>query len=458
MAGNAPRSIIYTRVTVSVSLERYACRQETSTVPDDHTNTAQSALQRKLWIMLLALLSGFALSQAFRTVTAILAQGLQQDFGISASSLGAFAGLFGLSFGIAQLLMGIGMDLYGLRRTVLCAFPFATLGAAVSAAAPSYGWLMLGQLMIGVGCSPAFLACTIFIARHFPADRFAFFSGISMGFGGLGLLFTGTPLAWIVEVGGWRSGFWLLCALCAVSWCLIFIKVHEPALPGAATASGHAPASASAHKETWGQAFMRMAELLTLPYTWGMLVLGMSCYASFLSLRGLWVGPLLMDRYDFSLVSSGNVALVMSLISLFTPAFFGRIDPGTLERRHWLANLSLCMAALFVILAIWHNATANVLTVVAMAMLSGYGLLQYADVRASYPNHMTGRALSLYTMSMFLGVALMQWFTGVVAAWANHHGWEIYNAVALTIAIWLTVASTAYRMLPASPLLQTSKV
>lgn len=171
------------------------------------TTSHRSVLQRQLWIMLLALLSGFALSQAFRTITAILAQGLQQDFGISASSLGAFAGLFGLSFGIAQLLMGIGMDLYGLRRTVLCAFPFATLGAMVSAAAPSYGWLMLGQLMIGVGCSPAFLACTIFIARHFPAERFAFFSGLSMGVGGLGLLFTGSPLAWVVEAGGWRSGF-----------------------------------------------------------------------------------------------------------------------------------------------------------------------------------------------------------------------------------------------------------
>ncbi|WP_284336683.1 MFS transporter [Comamonas sp. NoAH] len=409
---------------------------------------AQPSQQRPLWIMLLALLTGFALSQAFRTITAILAQGLQQDFGISASSLGAFAGLFGLSFGVVQLLMGIGMDLYGLRRTVLYAFPFATLGAVVSAAAPSYGWLMLGQLMIGVGCSPAFLACTIFIARHFPAERFAFISGLSLGFGGLGLLFTGTPLAWVVESYGWRSAFWLLSLLCALSWLLIFFKVHEPALPN----------TDSPPKETWGHAFIRMAELLTLPHTWGILVLGMSCYAAFLSLRGLWIAPLLMERHRFSLVHSGHVAFVVSLISLFTPAIFGRLDPGIYKRRQWLANLSLGMAALFVTLALWHQATANVLTIVLMAMLSGYGLLQYADVRASYPSHMTGRALSLYTMSMFLGIALMQWFTGVVAAWAISKGWEAYTAVALTIALWLAIASIAYRLLPASPLLRTAKV
>lgn len=275
-------------------------------------------LQRQLWVMLLALLSGFALSQAFRTITTIVAHGLQQDFGISASSLGAFAGLFGLSFGVVQLLMGIGMDLYGLRRTVLTAFPCAALGAALSAAAPSYGWLMLGQLLIGVGCSPAFLACTIFIARHFPLERFAFFSGLSMGIGGLGLLFTGTPLAWVVETYGWRSDFWLLALLCALSWLLIFWKVHEPALPQAMQQP----------RESWGQALRRMAELLTLPYTWGTVILGMSCYAAFLSLRGLWLGPLLMERHGFSLVSSGHVAFAVSLISLFTPPCLAAWTPA----------------------------------------------------------------------------------------------------------------------------------
>src|SRR5690606_15368161 len=117
-----------------------------------------------LWFMLLALLSAFALSQAYRTVTAIMATGLQGDFGLSASSLGAFAGLFGLAFGVTQFFLGIGMDLYGLRRTVLSAFPLTVAGAALSAWAPQYDWLLLGQLLIGMGCAPAFLACTVFIA------------------------------------------------------------------------------------------------------------------------------------------------------------------------------------------------------------------------------------------------------------------------------------------------------
>ena len=396
--------------------------------------------------MYLCLLSAFALSQAYRTVTSIIAPGLQADFGISADSLGAFAGLFGLSFGVAQLLMGIGMDLYGLRRTVLTAFPLAAVGAAVSAAAPSYGWLMLGQLLIGVGCSPAFLASTVFVARHFPAQRFAFFSGVGMGVGGLGLLFTGTPLAWMVQHGGWRTGFGLLAALSLLSWLLIFLRVREPALP-------HVP---QGPRESWAQAAGRFGALFKVPHTWGILILGMCCYAAFLSLRGLWLGPLLMGRYGFSLVETGNVALVLSMLSLFMPALFGRMDPGPARRRSWITRFSLLMGSLFLLLAFWHHATANVVLIFLMGLLSGYGVLQYADVRSSYPAEMTGRALSLYTMSMFLGVALMQWLTGLLAAWTQRQGVEPYQAVMVCIACMLAAASTAFRVLPQPPLLGRS--
>ena len=86
--------------------------------------------------MLLALVSGFALSQAFRTITAIMATSLQAEFGLSPQALGVFAGSFAFAFGTMQLFMGVGIDLYGARRTLLAAFPLAIGGAALSALAP----------------------------------------------------------------------------------------------------------------------------------------------------------------------------------------------------------------------------------------------------------------------------------------------------------------------------------
>lgn len=396
--------------------------------------------------MLLALLSAFALSQAYRTVTAIMAPSLQVDFGLTPASLGAFAGLFGLSFGVTQFFMGIGMDLYGLRRTLLSAFPLAIAGAALSAAAPSYGWLMLGQLLIGVGCAPAFLASTMFISKHFPSARFAFVSGVGMGVGGVGLLLTGTPLAWLVARWGWRSGFAVLAVLSVLAWLLIWRRVHEPA------AAGGAP-----ERERWSVAVRRFGALFLLPHTLGILLLSLVAYASFLSLRGLWIAPMLIDRYAFTLVESGNLALVMSLISLFVPALFGRLDPGPTHRRTWIVRLSLLVATLYLCVGLVHHAALNIALVLAISVFSGYAVLQYSDVRSSYPPDLTGRALSVFTMAMFLGVGLVQWLTGQVAEWAQTQGIEPYRAVMTTIAALLALGSTAFRWLPKSPLLQQAE-
>ena len=40
-----------------------------------------------------------------------------------------------------------------------------------------------------------------------------------MGLGGLGMLFTGTPLAWVVQQGSWRTGFGLLAGLAGWPGC-----------------------------------------------------------------------------------------------------------------------------------------------------------------------------------------------------------------------------------------------
>ena len=87
---------------------------------------------RSAWRMVLVLCTAFALSQAYRTVGAIMAAPLQSEFALSAQALGVFSGSFHFAFGAMQLFMGIGIDLHGLRRTVLVAFPMAMAGVYVS--------------------------------------------------------------------------------------------------------------------------------------------------------------------------------------------------------------------------------------------------------------------------------------------------------------------------------------
>src|SRR5690606_19487029 len=160
---------------------------EPTTRPMPAPLDSQAAADPRRWTMLFALVSAFALSQAYRTVAAIMAPSLQQEFGLSAQALGLFAATFHFSFAALMLAMGIGVDLHGWRRTVLTVFPLAIAGAAVAAMAPNFGTLLLGQALIGIGCSPAFVASSVFISRSFPGARFAAISGIAMATGTIGM-------------------------------------------------------------------------------------------------------------------------------------------------------------------------------------------------------------------------------------------------------------------------------
>jgi predicted MFS family arabinose efflux permease len=391
--------------------------------------------------MLFALTTAFALSQAWRTVAAIMATPLQADFHLSAQALGLFAGAFHFAFGVMQLFMGIGIDLHGVRRTVLVAFPVAIVGSVVSSMASSFHMLLLGQVLIGIGCAPAFLVCTVFISRHFPASRFAAISGITLGLGGIGMLATGTPLAWLIEATSWRMGFAVLGVMALLAWLLIWQLVHEPA-PDALHAAGSLP------KESIREAFAKFGALFLLPQTLGIVLLSSVGYASFIALRGLWLGPLLIQRHDFSLVQSGNVALVMSLASLIGSPLFGRLDPGLLRRRSWIIGFSFFRAGLFAVFAFTSSPWIDVAGPILIGLLSGSLVLQYADVRAAYPAALTGRAMGAFTMAMFLGIAAMQWLTGLVASIAAAHGFDPFTFVMAAIAALLAAGALAFTLLP----------
>lgn len=390
--------------------------------------------------MLLALTAAFGMSQAFRTLAAIVGPPLQAEFGWSAQQLGLFAASFHFAFAALQLLVGIGMDLHGLRRTVLSLFPLAVAGAALSAMAEGFGMLVVGQVLIGIGCAPAFLACTLFIAQNFPANRFAMLSGLTIMMGGVGMLATGSPLAWLIEARSWRVGMGVLAAGSLVAWGLVWWKV--PPQPPAGGATAESPL----------QALRGSAALFLLPHTWGIVLMSAAAYASFLTLRGLWLGPLLIERHGLSLLASGHVALVVSIVSLVSPPLFGRFDPPAMRtRRRIIAGSMVLTAGLFVLMAFTHGVVADVVLAIAIAAVQGSMVLQYSDVRAAYPRAMIGRALSVFTMAMFLGVALMQWGSGWLASRAPGWGLEPFAAALLGIAAALLAGSAAYLGLPQPP-------
>lgn len=401
----------------------------------------EDAPARPRWVVLGALLSLFALSQAFRTMPAITAAQIGAEFAASTRDLGLFAGMFHFAFAVMQIPVGVALDRYGPGRTVCTLFPAALLGVVLVAAAPTFALLLLGQALLGIGSSPAFLAGLVFASKRFPPERFAAVSGLILSLGGLGMLATATPLAFVVQTWSWRASFWLLAAASAAALlaCWILVERAPPAAEG----------------ETLARAFREAIALLAQPHTAGILALGGVTYAVVITVRALWAVPVFTGRHGFTLVQAGNVVLGMSLAMLLGPAFFGRIDPGGLGRRRLIAGGTLLMAAAVAGLAPSHaSALAPAGLVLALGFLSGFTILQYADARSSYPAAVAGRALGVFNMAIFFGVALMQWLSGAIADVASAHRIDPLEAVFLALAGTLALAAGAFVFLPRSPLLR----
>ena len=336
-------------------------------------------------------------------------------------------------------MIGVALDVFGPRRTVTMAFLFAVLGALLSAAAPNLVVLIAGQLLIGAGCAPAFLGAIVFLANRYPADQFTRLSGFVLSCSGIGLLMTGTPLASVVETWSWRAGFVVLAASAALVLLAVLLLVSD------------GPQRHQREHETLRQALQQVKPILTQKHTLGILVLAAAAYASFITLRGLWAVPTLAERHGYTLVESGHVMLAASVATLLGPPIFGLLALGDRARRAWILGCTTVYAGFFAVLALSAQAAVDVVLMVFLGFLSGYFILQYADVRAAYPEHVVGRALAVFNTAVFSGVALMQWITGIAASAANQQGTEPFLAAFATVSGLLAIAALGFLLLPWPP-------
>ncbi|MGH8813877.1 MAG: hypothetical protein ACREXO_17840, partial [Advenella sp.] len=97
----------------------------------------QSISINKVKLMLYFLLSGFVLSQAYRTLGGILSVPLKTEFMLDSDRLAGVIGSFHIAFGCLQVVIGILIDNFGIRKTVLVVSPFSVVGAVLSGMAAS---------------------------------------------------------------------------------------------------------------------------------------------------------------------------------------------------------------------------------------------------------------------------------------------------------------------------------
>jgi predicted MFS family arabinose efflux permease len=387
--------------------------EETKTGSVAPTNPSST---RTLVFALLALASGHTLSTLLRTVPAISLDLMAADFATSPQKLASLIAVYHFSFAAFQIPVGTAMDRFGVRPVSLCLFFGTILGALASGFATGTASFVFAQFLIGVSTSGMLMCPMTLAAKQLSPERFGLWSGAILSLGNTGMLLSASPLAYIVEHYGWRSSFLISAAIGVVIVIAVYALV---------------PRQPAEHKEQ-SSALSQMAEVLRLGLSRpmrGIIALALVSLASTLVIRGVWGGPWLMDVKGLSRIQAGNQLGLFTLSMIIAPVCSGILDRKFGHRRlilavgHLIGAFCIALVALGapggLISQLFHvevmpSLFDSVLLVTMGFVVSTHTLLFGMTTQLMGPA-MAGRGLSATNLSLFLGTALLQSATGVVA-------------------------------------------
>jgi MFS family permease len=398
---------------------------------------------RALIFALLALACGHMLSTLLRTIPAISLDVMAADFATAPQTLASLTSIYHFAFAASQIPVGAAMDRFGVRPVSLSLLAGTIVGALASGLATGPESFVFGQFLLGVATSGMLMCPMTLAAKQMSAARFGLWSGIILSIGNIGMLLSASPLAFVVELWGWRAGFWISAGFGAVVAVAVFALV--PKQP-ATHADNSSPLS-------------QMAEVLRIGLSYqlrGLIALALVSLAATLVLRGLWGGPWLMEIKALGRIEAGNALGLFTLALIAGPVLVGILDRSIGHRRELLAATHSLVALLLVLMAAGapHYPLSELFGVTALPPLFDGVLLVLIGLAISAQPLLfgmtqqlagaqnAGKALSAINLAFFLGTALMQSTTGVVATIFGLPAVLLFMAATLIVGTTIFIAYT----------------
>jgi len=389
-----------------------------------------------LMFAVLALACGHMLSTLLRTIPAVSLDLMAADFDTLPQTLASLTSIYHFAFAASQIPVGAAMDRFGVRPVSLSLLAGTIAGATLSGFSIGPKTFLFGQFLLGVATSGMLMCPMTLAAKQMSPARFGLWSGVILSIGNIGMLLSSSPLAIVIEQWGWRVGFWISAGLgVAVALAVYALVPNQRA--------EHADRSSP---------LSQMASVLRIGLSYqlrGLIAIALVSLAAVLVLRGLWGGPWLMEIKGISRVEAGNALGLFTIALIDGPALIGIFDRRFGHRREVLAATHCFAALLLVLMAAGapHFPISDLFGVAAMSaqydtillVMLGFAMsaqsLVFGMTRQLVDAQNTGKALSAINLAFFLGTALMQSATGVVATFLGLPAVLLFIAAALIIGI-----------------------
>jgi sugar phosphate permease len=290
--------------------------------------------------------------------------------------------------------------------------------------APSVSLIYAGRLMVALGVSVIFINVFKIGIEWFEDRKFALIASLQTIISTVGALVATTPLAFLVNLTGWRMSFEIVGTVSLVigltCWLVIRNNPADKGLPrprdwSRGSAGPSAPRSSA---EAGLNLQNRMGILFGNKHIWPPFLLAMGFYGTLLAFQGAWGIPYLMQVYSLSRPAAANFIFIILLSQIPGLALFPYIS-GKIRRRKPLAIVGAIGYAIpWILLIFWNGgkppAAALYPICIGLGFFNGFMSVLYTCTRELVSRNVSGMALGVVNLSSFLSAAVLQVLMGVI--------------------------------------------
>jgi len=376
------------------------------------------------------------LNQAARAVIATIGPLLALEFSLSATELGLLSASFFASYALAQLPVGLALDMYGVGRVQRTLALVAAVGFALCALSSGVVSLAVGRFVTGIGISVGMIAMLTAHSQWVPRHRVAAMTGLGVFVASFGGLSATLPTQLLVPLMGWRGVFWIMAGIALAMSLWIALSVRDP--PGAVR-----------HQRKLGQSIVEFGAVFAHPnflrYAPAIALLSGLTF----TYGGLWAGPWLRDVGGYQ--AEMRAGLLMAYMAGMTA---GSLLTGQcasyLQRRGFDAMTVpfVAMGGLWLVqILLILNPSPHPVAIGAIwftfAFLSSAGPAGYAAVSQRFPPELAGRIGTALNFTMLVVVFFLQNAIGWILDWWPRTADDGWDPVAYGWAMGLTVVLQA---------------
>ena len=264
---------------------------------------------RYRWYIFWVLAAAYTLVYFHRLCPAVVALDMMRDLKAGGTLLGFLGSAYFYPYAAMQLPAGLLSDSWGPRRSITLFSCIAFLGSVLLGFASTPFIAIAGRTLVGVGVSLIFVPTLKVLAEWFRVKEFATMTGILMAMGGVGVLGSSAPLAWISTLIGWRGAFMVVGGITLAVAVLVWTVVRD-------RPSAFGWPSLVEHRQQAGNGIGLLDGMKRVASTgafWPLAVWFVCEGAMFFTFGGLWGGPYLMQVYSLTKPQAGNILTMIAL-------------------------------------------------------------------------------------------------------------------------------------------------